>query len=91
MVFGSLVYRVLPTQPIETIDDLPDAHPRVQSSEVFSKDIDRGISPSSHLLPFIANCPDKEGQRRQPSGMMKSQSIFPSLPNLFLPRLLEST
>lgn len=76
LVFGSLVYRVLPTQSIETIDDLPDAHLRVQSSKVFSKDIHRGISPSSHLLLFIANCPDKEGQRGQPSGMMKSQSIF---------------
>lgn len=57
----SLVYRVLPTLS----DDLPDAHPRVQSSEVFYKDIlvweDRGISPRSHLLLFIANCLDKEG------------------------------
>ena len=52
---------VLPTQPIEIIDDLPDAHPRVKSSEVFYKDIDRGISPRSHLLLFIANCLDKEG------------------------------
>lgn len=37
--------------------DLPDAHHRVQSSEVFSKDLHRGISPRYHLLLFVTNWP----------------------------------
>lgn len=29
---------------LETLDDLPDDHPRVPSSKVLSKDIDRGVA-----------------------------------------------
>lgn len=75
LVFGSLVYRVLPTQPIETIDDYQMLILEFNLAKSFPKK--SSVFPSSHLLLFIANCPEKEGQRR--SGMMKSQS--PSLPN----------
>lgn len=75
--------------PIETLDDLPDDHPRVPSRKVLSKDIDRGVALVLALIScffFIANCPKKV---REGSGMIKSQSILTT--ESISPKAKEST